>query len=77
MPIICPWIREEIFFLVGQPSPILNLFLFFLCTVPKISVASRIQTRIVVVGGKDADHYTTTTAEKLLLSGAKLNHIPR
>ena len=39
----------------------LNLFLSFLNTVQKNSDTSRIQTGIIRVKGKDADHYAITT----------------
>ena len=42
------------------PRPLLHLFSSFQSTVQKNSVASRIQTWIFGVEGKDADHKTTT-----------------
>ena len=60
-------------FLMGQPWPLVHLFLSFLSIVEKNSVTSRIETRIVGVEGMDADHFTTTTAESdLFLSWTKI-----
>ena len=46
-------------FLMGQTQPLFHLFSYFLISVKKNSVASRIRTQDVE--GKDTDYYTTTT----------------
>ena len=47
---------------LGQSLPLINSFSSFLSTVHKKLVASGIQTRIIEVEGKDADHNTTATS---------------
>ena len=49
---------------MGQPRPLFQLLSSFPNTVQKSLVASGIQTKIVRVDGKEADHNTTTTAHE-------------
>ena len=52
------------FLLIG-PTPASFTFIFVFSQQYRKSVASRIQTWIVGVEGKDLDHYTPTTAQKI------------
>ena len=52
----------DYFFNQANPQPLFNLFLSLLSTVQKYSVAIRIQTVIIGVDGKEANHYINITA---------------
>ena len=54
-------------FITARPSTLFNLRFTFYSTENKKT--SRIQTRIIEVEGKDADHYTTTLANIMMSSG--------
>ena len=59
------WSLVSFFKKAGQPQPLLLIFSFFplYSTENGQLVASWIQTQIIRVEGKSADHYTTSTAK--------------